>query len=434
VETWPERLTAEGYHCSSWFTNTHLEPRFGLEQGFAEHRYEEQPGKEYLGAPGLIERWRQTLDAQPTHQPLMHYLHFMDPHQPFMAEGRFRERFASTTEPALEWYSRPSPPVSRVRFYINTYDAEILQVDAAFGEFLAELQERGWFENAWIIFLSDHGEEFYEHGHFGHGNGLRENLLRVPLVIRPPGGRDGADAGRLRDLAERSVPIHAVADLVAGPGSIGLGVTNLEALGITAPEATIPTPSNPAPVLRRASFSLDGRAAIMAADATTKLIWRENPEPGWFASDLAGDPREQADSGERPERLVEELELWASLGWRGLRVTNTSDDTLSVVLRTDPRESLHEVRVPIGMTPVAFDLPSRPVERELSWTAAPGDRLVLRTDPGSVLLVQEDTEWVPLEDPRLLTESVGPPENPTGDRPPMDPALEQKLRALGYLN
>ena len=70
-----------------------------------------------------------------------------------------------------------------------------------FGRLVAALTERGLDKNTLVIFTSDHGEEFNEHGRVGwHSHSLFDELLRVPLVIRFP---DGAHAGRRVDKLVR---------------------------------------------------------------------------------------------------------------------------------------------------------------------------------------------------------------------------------------
>ena len=86
------------------------------------------------------------------------------------------------------------------------YDAEIRSVDEAFGELLRGLEALGLAGNTLVVFTSDHGEEFGEHGVVGwHSHTLYDELLSVPLLIRFP---DGLAAGqtveaqvRLLDLA-----------------------------------------------------------------------------------------------------------------------------------------------------------------------------------------------------------------------------------------
>ena len=69
----------------------------------------------------------------------------------------------------------------------NTYDAEIRDMDAALGSFLSWLKDEGLYENTLLVFTSDHGEEFGEHGWVGwHAHSLFDELLRIPLLVKLP--------------------------------------------------------------------------------------------------------------------------------------------------------------------------------------------------------------------------------------------------------
>ena len=71
------------------------------------------------------------------------------------------------------------------------YDGAVVWMDAQFGLLMADLEERGVLDTAWVVVLSDHGEELGELGTFGHRAGLADTNLHVPLLIRPPGGGPG---------------------------------------------------------------------------------------------------------------------------------------------------------------------------------------------------------------------------------------------------
>ena len=71
--------------------------------------------------------------------------------------------------------------------YIELYRAEIHAFDAYFGAFMQKLKQLGLYDNAMIIFLSDHGEEFYEHRGWTHSHSLYDELIKVPLLIKFPG-------------------------------------------------------------------------------------------------------------------------------------------------------------------------------------------------------------------------------------------------------
>ena len=67
------------------------------------------------------------------------------------------------------------------------HDGEITQSDAAFARFLADLKAAHIYDRSAIIVVSDHGDEFGEHGRFGHGQSVYQELTHVPLIIRAPG-------------------------------------------------------------------------------------------------------------------------------------------------------------------------------------------------------------------------------------------------------
>ena len=69
---------------------------------------------------------------------------------------------------------------------INMYDADIEFLDHWFGYFIDELKKMGIYKKSIIIFLSDHGEEFYDHGGWDHGSSLYNEQIRVPLFIKFP--------------------------------------------------------------------------------------------------------------------------------------------------------------------------------------------------------------------------------------------------------
>ena len=67
------------------------------------------------------------------------------------------------------------------------YAGEIRYVDSELGRVLATLRELGLYDRALIVFASDHGEEFWEHGRYEHGHTLYDEVLCVPLAFKLPG-------------------------------------------------------------------------------------------------------------------------------------------------------------------------------------------------------------------------------------------------------
>jgi arylsulfatase A-like enzyme len=69
--------------------------------------------------------------------------------------------------------------------FIAQYYGYISQLDRAIGEIFNALQERGEWENTWIVFSSDHGDHMGNWGLLGKADPY-ETSARIPLVIKPP--------------------------------------------------------------------------------------------------------------------------------------------------------------------------------------------------------------------------------------------------------
>ena len=76
------------------------------------------------------------------------------------------------------------------------YDASIRAMDLELGRLLEHLQHLGLDENTMIVFMSDHGEEFLEHGRHFHGYNAYGEMLNVPLIVWWPAGIPGGQSHR----------------------------------------------------------------------------------------------------------------------------------------------------------------------------------------------------------------------------------------------
>jgi glucan phosphoethanolaminetransferase (alkaline phosphatase superfamily) len=89
---------------------------------------------------------------------------------------------------------------------VNFYDNGVLQADAMIGAILDILARKGYLREALVAITADHGEALGEHGFFQHANSVREEVLRVPLVLlaygyRPTGRIDGGRLASQVDIA-----------------------------------------------------------------------------------------------------------------------------------------------------------------------------------------------------------------------------------------
>ncbi len=70
---------------------------------------------------------------------------------------------------------------------LDRYRQEIRFADEQLGRIYTSLANNGLLERTIIIYISDHGEEFLEHGGTKHTNSVYSELCRVPLLVRIPG-------------------------------------------------------------------------------------------------------------------------------------------------------------------------------------------------------------------------------------------------------
>ena len=119
---------------------------------------------------------------QNTHQPFFLWVHYFDPHSPY----DFRPEFSN-----FEQIGEPDPIVNTwdagMRDRMAKYDSEVGYTDHHVGKLLKTVDDLGLRENALVVLLSDHGESLGEHDFVGHGEGLYQNILHIPLVMRLPG-------------------------------------------------------------------------------------------------------------------------------------------------------------------------------------------------------------------------------------------------------
>jgi arylsulfatase A-like enzyme len=111
------------------------------------------------------------------------FVHYTEPHEPYVYHKDFDRGF-DRIDPAHY-------PEGSNRKKINKYDTEIGFVDFHIGQLIQKIKKYDLYENSLILFLADHGESFGEHGYFGHGRRLYNSGLRVPLIVKFPGGEYG---------------------------------------------------------------------------------------------------------------------------------------------------------------------------------------------------------------------------------------------------
>jgi len=218
IETITERLARRGFHTAAFVDMGFITPFKGLHRGFQLFDYR---GK---GIRTIGDRVLHWIEQRPS-ADLMVFFHFYDIHHPYdeMLPGL---DFAGTAppghNPTLLNRNPPDDPAV-TSFLRDRYENGVAWTDYQFGRFLARLRQAGRFEEALIVFLSDHGEEFGEHGRLGHQLGLYEESLAIPLLIKLPGGEGaGTVDGRPASLVDLMPTILAHRGIPVPTGSVGV--------------------------------------------------------------------------------------------------------------------------------------------------------------------------------------------------------------------
>jgi arylsulfatase A-like enzyme len=236
--------------------------------------------------------------------PTFLYVHTMDPHVPYAPPppfDRMFEPFPTGAHPARDPRTDYREPLDRERM-IAQYDGDVAFGDREFGRFVRELKAAGLYEDALVVFLADHGEEFLDHGHWLHGRSLFDELIRVPLLVKLPGNR-GAGT-RVSEQVQGLDVVPTVLEAMGLPLSRDLGGQPLQ--------RTLAGGSTPRPAL--AEVSHRGYVAHGVRTEADKYVRRFSPDDDELYFDLLRDPEEKESIAERHPERVRLLQARAEAG------------------------------------------------------------------------------------------------------------------------
>src|SRR6202012_5574579 len=104
-----------------------------------------------------------------------------------------------------------------IRAMRTSYAADIWVIDQAVGDMVGALERKGLLDTTWIIYTSDHGEMGGNHRMMSKCV-LYEPAVRVPLIVRPPGGC----APHVVDALVEHVDVPATVRAIAGAPDVPL--------------------------------------------------------------------------------------------------------------------------------------------------------------------------------------------------------------------
>jgi arylsulfatase A-like enzyme len=212
--TLAEILYKNGYDTYLIAGNPILDKYRGLHRGFANHIYwtyspvlrrvrfydtnmynSVTRESSITSPPGVVNEaiTKKTLDVIRTEsiRPKFVWAHYMDPHWPYYPLPKYvDDEFVAYAKDRNFTTGRGFGRLKYNRVFKALYTAEVRMLDDDISLLLEEISETG---NAMLVFTSDHGEEFFEHGRASHGFTYYEEVVRVPYFIKLPGGYSGVE-------------------------------------------------------------------------------------------------------------------------------------------------------------------------------------------------------------------------------------------------
>jgi arylsulfatase A-like enzyme len=305
--TLAESLRALGFASGGFSANFRIAEKLGFGQGFDVWRAflaSSDPGDHGPKVPAHFVReqalaWLDSVWRPERPRPVFLYVHFMEPHSPYDPPEPVRRRLAPAATRAevdaanallvgLRFDDLSDPQVALLA---DLYDGEVAALDAELRTLFAALRANGFLEDAIVVVVADHGEEFREHGMLLHGITLFEPGVRVPLLMLGPGleaGRRVAQPVSLLDVAP------TILELLGAPAQ-----APFEGRSLLSPMRS------PAASAGREDILLDLAPKLDAHEVRThssglvrgsrKLLVDPQGRPRVF--DLARDPGERAASG-----------------------------------------------------------------------------------------------------------------------------------------
>ncbi len=267
-----ERLKAVGDRALGVGAHAYFFPASGLAQGFDDlyvlpGTVMNNPDEKNVTGERMTEAAKKLLSRpanvdQSGGKRFFAYLHYMDPHAPYVAHE---------DEPL--WGHQPR----------DRYDQEIRYSDEQVGAFIRWAKRRPWGPNTAFIITADHGESFGEHGHLKHGYEVWEELVRVPLLIDVPGAKP-----RRIDTPRSHIDLApTILELMGVPEQPALRGTSLK------PELLGAEPKARPVVVELTRDNLQDRRRALI-DGRYKLIATGDDEK-WLLFDVVADPRERKD-------------------------------------------------------------------------------------------------------------------------------------------
>ena len=206
AESLAELARASGRQTAAFIAAVVLDEAFGLDQGFDTYDtpkrtihsdtidYVERPGSEVVDA---AIRW---IGGRDKARPFFLWVHLFDPHG-------------------------PHEPPPRFRGHGSAYQGEVAAADHEVGRLIETLRQDGALDSTTVLVVGDHGEGLGDHGEVSHGTYCYNTTMRVPMILRRPGGqRRGERETGIASVVDVHPTLAEAMGLSPSPGLDGISL------------------------------------------------------------------------------------------------------------------------------------------------------------------------------------------------------------------
>ena len=276
----------------------------------------------YMPAPRVNERLAKWTEVAP--EPWFLWTQYMDVHGPYLPGGDFSYRNKIRAERLWRKAAVNAPEnVTRSEHeeLRTNYRKEVEYFDAELERFLRRLDGIRNLDETVIVIVGDHGDEFDEHGRYGHINLPYDELTHVPLVVKFP------DELRIDQPQRIAEPVRCVDVLPTVLDAAGADLTDEMETRLVG-ESLLPLVREGEPPSFEAIVTekeMRGKSALRFGFRTDrwKFLYDSENDTGTLY-DLQADPGEQTDVADSHPEVVARFR--DHLDERLERIEHTSQD------------------------------------------------------------------------------------------------------------
>ena len=190
-----EVFSQAGYRTAAISSNPGIRNIYGFAQGIEYFRYVDcfsETGAGVCDGSKINRVFENDVLPRIKEEDFFVYLHYMDVHNPYLKPNSFKGRFMKYNGEPVYVNGKPdSISPEQLEYSQARYDDGIIYLDSLIKELFKIIEDAGLAKDTLIIIVTDHGDEFMEHGGLGHGTTCYNELINSFILMINPALKPG---------------------------------------------------------------------------------------------------------------------------------------------------------------------------------------------------------------------------------------------------